>query len=145
MSVKLWDVEMGQMVQSFDHHQEFVVGLDFSLFDAGLVASGSWDRTVCVWNHEIGPPMPAPIGFAQPAPRKGVADAIVQQKMGGPAPMGGPPIMGGKGEIMVSKSGGGGPPGSKGGKPAAGPGPAPAKGIPGVVNTGGGGKGGTTT
>ncbi|CAD7923233.1 unnamed protein product [Amoebophrya sp. A120] len=60
MSVKMWDLSIMQLVQSFDHHQEFVIGLDFSLFEAGLMVSGSWDRTMCIWNHERGPPMPCP-------------------------------------------------------------------------------------
>ena len=53
MSVKVWDISMGQMVQSFDHHREFILGLSLSNFEPGLVVSGSWDRCMCVWNHEV--------------------------------------------------------------------------------------------
>lgn len=79
----MWDISMGQLVQSFDHHQEFVLGLDFSLFEDNLMASGSWDRTVCTWNHEIGPPPPCPPGFAQPAP-KSAPPAGGRPGVGGP-------------------------------------------------------------
>lgn len=34
----------------FDHHIEFVVGLDWSLFHEHLLASASWDRHVCLWS-----------------------------------------------------------------------------------------------
>ena len=56
MAVAVWDVQAGAMVQRFDHHTEFVVGVDVSLFDPNLVASGSWDRKVAVWNKQLGRP-----------------------------------------------------------------------------------------
>lgn len=30
----------------FDHHTEFVVGLDFSMFNEGQLATASWDKTI---------------------------------------------------------------------------------------------------
>jgi len=69
MSVNVWDLNMGQMVQHFDHHSEFVLGVDLSLFEENLIATAAWDRTVCVWNMAQGPPPPRPPGLAQPAPR----------------------------------------------------------------------------
>merc|ERR1719310_1653806 len=68
MSVNVWDLNMGQMVQHFDHHTEFVLGVDLSLFEENLIATAAWDRTVCVWNMAQGPPPPRPPGLAQPAP-----------------------------------------------------------------------------
>jgi len=74
MSVNVWDMNMAQMIKHFDHHSEFVLGLDLSLFEENLVASAAWDRTCCVWNCVQGPPPPAPPGMAQrvpPAPGPG--------------------------------------------------------------------------
>jgi len=70
MGVNVWDLAMNQLLQRFDHHQEFVLGLDLNLFEENLVASVSWDRTLCAWNHELGPPHPPPSGFFSPAPRE---------------------------------------------------------------------------
>ncbi|PHJ23220.1 wd g-beta repeat-containing protein [Cystoisospora suis] len=47
----------------FDHHIEFVVGIDWSLFHEHLLASASWDRHVCLWS-----PLVAGAG-SQPPPR----------------------------------------------------------------------------
>lgn len=69
MSVNVWDLNMGQMIQHFDHHSEFVLGLDLSLFEENLIATAAWDRTACVWNLVRGPPPPPPPGMAQGAPR----------------------------------------------------------------------------
>lgn len=41
---------------SCDHHTEFVVGVDYSLFEPGLIASCAWDRYVCAWNLADGMP-----------------------------------------------------------------------------------------
>ncbi|KAL8448043.1 hypothetical protein Emed_004042 [Eimeria media] len=43
----------------FDHHREFILGLDWSTFNCGRIMSTSWDRSVCVWNADTGlaPPM----------------------------------------------------------------------------------------
>ncbi|KAL8429044.1 hypothetical protein Efla_005862 [Eimeria flavescens] len=43
----------------FDHHREFILGLDWSTFTNGRIMSTSWDRTVCVWNSDAGlaPPL----------------------------------------------------------------------------------------
>lgn len=69
MSVNVWDINMGQMIQHFDHHSEFVLGIDLSLFEENLLATAAWDRTCCVWNYAHGPPPPPPPGMAQMAPR----------------------------------------------------------------------------
>lgn len=69
MSVNVWDTTLGQMVQHFDHHSEFVLGLDLSLFQENLLATGAWDRTTCLWNSLQGPPPPRPPGIAQQVPR----------------------------------------------------------------------------
>mmetsp|Transcript_107207 Transcript_107207/g.298619 ORF Transcript_107207/g.298619 Transcript_107207/m.298619 type:complete len:329 (-) Transcript_107207:95-1081(-) len=65
MSVNVWDLNVGQMVQHFDHHTEFVVGVDLSLFEENLLATAAWDRSVCVWNCVQGPPPPPPPGMLQ--------------------------------------------------------------------------------
>lgn len=80
MSANLWDISMGQMVQHYDHHTEFVLGVDFNLFDENLVATASWDRTVCIWNCGQGRPPPPPPG-------------VIQQRRGPPgAPPPGAPL-----------------------------------------------------
>ncbi|CAE8682874.1 unnamed protein product, partial [Polarella glacialis] len=67
MSINMWDMSMGQMTRHFDHHSEFVLGVDLSLFEENLVVSAAWDRTCCVWNANQGPPPPPPPGMAQQA------------------------------------------------------------------------------
>jgi peroxin-7 len=49
MSVILWDLQpslVDPLVRRFEHHSEFVVGLDFNLFVEGQLATCSWDETV---------------------------------------------------------------------------------------------------
>ncbi|KAF0701312.1 Aste57867_8162 [Aphanomyces stellatus] len=70
MSVRLWNTQAvhphvvryvipaSTTIQCANHHSEFVMGLDFSLFVPGIVASCSWDRRVVLWNHMGGPPPP---------------------------------------------------------------------------------------
>ncbi|KAL8449951.1 hypothetical protein Emag_003512 [Eimeria magna] len=43
----------------FDHHREFILGLDWSTFNCGRIMSTSWDRSICVWNADTGlaPPL----------------------------------------------------------------------------------------
>lgn len=65
MSANLWDINLGQMVDHFDHHTEFVLGIDLNLFEENLVATASWDRTVCVWNIAKGRPGPPPPNIIQ--------------------------------------------------------------------------------
>jgi len=61
MSVAVWDLDAGQMVQNFDHHTEFVLGIDLSLFEENLLATAAWDRSTCLWNIVEGrPPDPPP-------------------------------------------------------------------------------------
>ena len=42
----------------FDNHAEFVVGLDFSLFQEGLMATASWDKSVAVFCIDDSPKSP---------------------------------------------------------------------------------------
>jgi len=53
MTVKIWSIGEERMTRSlidtYDHHTEFVVGLDYSNFHRDLVASTGWDRMVAVW------------------------------------------------------------------------------------------------
>merc|ERR1712060_222670 len=61
MSVKMWDLNMGQAIQNFTHHTEFVLGVDLSLFEENLLATAAWDRSACLWNIVEGrPPDPPP-------------------------------------------------------------------------------------
>jgi peroxin-7 len=65
MSVNVWDLNMGQMIQHYDHHNEFVLGVDLGLFEENLIATAAWDRTVSVWNYSQGPSPPPPPGMKQ--------------------------------------------------------------------------------
>ena len=51
MSLMLWDfMQENPLLHRFEHHTEFVVGLDFNIFIEGQLASCSWDEKVFVWN-----------------------------------------------------------------------------------------------
>jgi len=52
MSLCIWDTEQGSdnaLLEKYEHHSEFVVGLDFNLEMEDELASCSWDETVYVW------------------------------------------------------------------------------------------------
>ena len=55
MSTLIWDCNKQQVVNRFDNHSEFVVGLDFSMFEEGKLASASWDKSVAVFSIEDDP------------------------------------------------------------------------------------------
>lgn len=38
-----------QLLRIHDAHTEFVVGLDWSLFEQGAIATGAWDQQVHFW------------------------------------------------------------------------------------------------
>ncbi|ORY17722.1 WD40 repeat-like protein [Rhizoclosmatium globosum] len=48
MTMRMWDTSRGfnNLVRVHDRHTEFVLGVDFSLFVKGLVATCAWDETV---------------------------------------------------------------------------------------------------
>ena len=50
MSVKIWDCNTQSIVNSFEHHSEFVTGLDFNLFNEGQIATAGWDGLTSVFN-----------------------------------------------------------------------------------------------
>ena len=61
MSICLWNSHIEDaLVARYGHHSEFVVGLDFSLFEPGLIASGSWDGNTVLWNTSGAAPAPVP-------------------------------------------------------------------------------------
>ena len=39
----------------FDHHSEFVVGVDFSLFKERSIATASWDKSVSTFRIDDNP------------------------------------------------------------------------------------------
>lgn len=52
MTIKIWSIgeRMSRsLIDTYDHHSEFAVGLDFSNFHRDVVASTGWDRMVAVW------------------------------------------------------------------------------------------------
>ena len=52
MSLCVWDSEREDaLLEKYEHHTEFVVGLDFNLENEDELASCSWDETVYIWNR----------------------------------------------------------------------------------------------
>ena len=49
MATFIWDCNTQSVVNRFDNHSEFVVGLDFSMHQSGQLASVSWDKTAAVF------------------------------------------------------------------------------------------------
>eukprot|EP01119_Soliformovum_irregulare_P011577 TRINITY_DN2915_c0_g1_i1.p1 TRINITY_DN2915_c0_g1~~TRINITY_DN2915_c0_g1_i1.p1 ORF type:complete len:196 (-),score=34.79 TRINITY_DN2915_c0_g1_i1:112-699(-) len=51
LTLALWDtMEDRPLLHRFEHHSEFVVGVDFNIFVEGQLASCSWDETIHVWS-----------------------------------------------------------------------------------------------
>jgi hypothetical protein len=47
-------------LQQYNHHSEFVLGLEWSLFQEGVLASCGWDSWMHVWHRSVHPlPPPA--------------------------------------------------------------------------------------
>lgn len=46
MSTIIWDCNHQKPMNRFDHHTEFVVGLDFNMFVEGRLATASWDKSL---------------------------------------------------------------------------------------------------
>eukprot|EP00472_Partenskyella_glossopodia_P012085 CAMPEP_0197518992 /NCGR_PEP_ID=MMETSP1318-20131121/4246_1 /TAXON_ID=552666 /ORGANISM="Partenskyella glossopodia, Strain RCC365" /LENGTH=128 /DNA_ID=CAMNT_0043069719 /DNA_START=598 /DNA_END=984 /DNA_ORIENTATION=+ len=62
MSMRVWDVNRDLKTPSkfktFDHHTEFVLGVDFNNYYSNMVATCSWDETITVLDHTKPPPKP---------------------------------------------------------------------------------------
>jgi len=100
----LWDTDRGrgrEGCQRYDHHREFVVGADWSLVEAGLVATCAWDGLVFTWSlgsapsatHNMQPPLPPfvpPPRTMPPRPRRAMGEA---GRTSPPLPMGPPPVV----------------------------------------------------
>lgn len=81
MTTKLWNLSQpsqNKLLRSFDHHAEFVFGLDFSLFIENQVVSASWDEHVSIFSL-IGPQIP-------PIPKK-ISQNQGSQNLPPPPPM----------------------------------------------------------
>lgn len=50
MTMRLWDLAVGQQVFVYDAHSEFAFGVDFNLFERGLMATCAWDSTAHILN-----------------------------------------------------------------------------------------------
>ena len=66
MSTMLWDCNTQQPMNKIDNHSEFVVGVDFSLFDEGRLATASWDRTVAVYHIDDDPKLVRRVAMETP-------------------------------------------------------------------------------
>jgi len=71
MSLRVWDVKKDRKTPSksiqFDHHTEFVLGVDFNNYMEGVVATCSWDESVTVFDSTKPPPK---TGLSTTAPSK---------------------------------------------------------------------------
>ena len=47
--VKLWNIETKQLIVAFEGHKDFVKSLAFNINES-LLASGSWDGSIKIWN-----------------------------------------------------------------------------------------------
>jgi peroxin-7 len=54
MNVNVFDTKISQQSLVFEHkkHTEFVIGVDFSLFQKRMVASTGYDGRCLVWNWD---------------------------------------------------------------------------------------------
>jgi peroxin-7 len=52
MNVMIWDIKKSMPLNTFKHHREFVLGVDFSLFDNKKIATTGWDRSLYVFNWD---------------------------------------------------------------------------------------------
>lgn len=53
MSVRLWDISAeteDALLKVWDHHTEFVIGVDFSVFEPGVIGSVGWDEMLFLWH-----------------------------------------------------------------------------------------------
>ena len=93
MSCCLWSTSAPTpLINRFEHHSEFAVGLDFNLFIPGQISTGSWDGHCAVWNIQ-----------GQPPPK--LQKTIRPQQMGGTQRP--PPILSGGGGGGGGNIGGG--------------------------------------
>ena len=51
----IWDCNVQRVINKFDNHTEFVVGLDFNLFAEKQLASCSWDKSCAVFRYDDNP------------------------------------------------------------------------------------------
>ena len=72
-TIRLWDAKTGEPLQTLKGHKSGVTSLAFSMDGSSTLASGSWDRTVQLW--EFAPATPA----VEPSQPKGDlnADGVV--------------------------------------------------------------------
>jgi len=57
MNLRVWDVVQDKKLmkdtstsKAFEHHTEFVLGIDWNNFNEGIIATTAWDETVTVFN-----------------------------------------------------------------------------------------------
>lgn len=52
MTVILWDTKRNSdgPIKRYQDNTEFIVGLDWNLFERGQLATASWDRSVKIYN-----------------------------------------------------------------------------------------------
>lgn len=57
MTLNIWNIEKKEnyLIEKYEHHTEFVVGLDFNLENEEEISSCSWDETVFVFNRGTEP------------------------------------------------------------------------------------------
>eukprot|EP00744_Colponema_vietnamica_P012955 GILI01018171.1.p1 GENE.GILI01018171.1~~GILI01018171.1.p1 ORF type:complete len:129 (-),score=12.90 GILI01018171.1:59-445(-) len=93
--VCLWDIGQPRPLQlNYDHHREFVVGVDWSLVSPNDVATASWDGTASFFTlgQQVrpSPPLPIPMPLTPPPKVRQMANSAVAGMGMRPPPL--PPI-----------------------------------------------------
>ncbi|CAG8565841.1 15462_t:CDS:2 [Funneliformis caledonium] len=57
MTMRIWDIsrQTNPLVNVYDGHSEFVVGLDFNLYIEGQIATCAWDENVHIFQPPVTP------------------------------------------------------------------------------------------
>ena len=55
MNTMIWDIKKNTYVNIFNHHKEFAIGIDFSIFDNKRIATVGWDKALWVFNWDENP------------------------------------------------------------------------------------------
>lgn len=66
MTSIVWDTSLeDSIIAKFEEHTEFVLGVDFNLFEENQIATAAWDETVAVFRFTPGAGKPKRIAPPQ--------------------------------------------------------------------------------